>query len=163
LPFIVKIIFFTFYSNPFSFLKCSHTGSSLQMITLDFRSDNVSTAHLNDAPTITLIVSWNDAADNQESASFAILVNPRANLFHSAGIFHCSSNSLLIFTKSSYFTYVHGINPASPGFSINTFENNCFTTTSICLSFSPCHWSEYTFFTSLIIYFCAWISHTISL
>jgi hypothetical protein len=74
------------------------------MITLDFKSDNVSTAHLNDAHTITLIVSWNEAADSQESASFAILVNPKANLLHSAAIFHCSSNSLLILTKSSYFT-----------------------------------------------------------
>jgi hypothetical protein len=109
------------------------------MITFDFKSDRVSTAHLNEAQTITLIVSWNDAADSQESVSFAILVNPNANLFHSAGSFPSASNSLLIFTKSSYFTYVHGINPDSPGFSINTFENNCFTTTSMCLSFNPCH------------------------
>jgi hypothetical protein len=96
-------------------------------------------APLNEEPTITLIVSWNDAADSQESVSFAIFVRPRANLLHSAGIFHCASNSLFIFKKSSYLVYVPGINQASPGFSINTLENSCLTTTSICLSFNHCH------------------------
>jgi len=52
------------------------------MITFDFRSDSSSIAHFNDAPTITLIVSWNDAADNQESVSLAIFVRPKASLLH---------------------------------------------------------------------------------
>jgi hypothetical protein len=58
------------------------------MITLDFKSDKLSIAHLKEAPTITLIVSWKEAADNHESVHFAIFVRPKANLLHSAGSFH---------------------------------------------------------------------------
>jgi|GEM_PF-2231289 len=51
----------------------------------------------------------------------------------------------------------------SPESSTNTFENICLTITSICLSFTSCPCELYTFFTSLIMYFCAWRSQTISM
>ncbi|OQY37645.1 MAG: hypothetical protein B6229_08140 [Spirochaetaceae bacterium 4572_7] len=98
----------------------------------------MSTAPLIEAHTITLIVSWNDAADNQDSDPLAIFVSPRANLLPWAGILPCASSSSFIVTKSSYFICVPGINDVSPGFSINTLENNCFTTTSICLLLIHC-------------------------
>jgi hypothetical protein len=44
----------------------------------------VSIAHLKDAHTITLIVSWNDAEASHESVSFAIFVSHKANLLHLA-------------------------------------------------------------------------------
>jgi hypothetical protein len=70
------------YSYQFAFLYISHTGSNLPIITLDFRSERVSTAPLIEAHTITLIVSWNDAADSHDSDHFAIFVSQSANLFH---------------------------------------------------------------------------------
>jgi hypothetical protein len=91
------------YSYQLAFLYISHTGNNLPIITLDLRSDNVSTAHLIDAQTITLIVSWNDAADNQDSVPLAILVSQSANLLPCAGILPCDSNSAFILEKSSYF------------------------------------------------------------
>lgn len=133
------------------------------MITLDLRSDNSSIDPLSEAETITLIVSWNDAADNQESVSLAIFVNHNANLFPLAGFLPSSSNCLLILMKSSYFAYVPGMKLDSPESSINTLENNCLITTSICLSFKSCPCAIYTFLTSLMIYLCVSKSPTMSL
>jgi hypothetical protein len=109
------------------------------MITFAFRSDRLSTAPFRDAQTITLIVSWNDAAESRDSVSLAMFVNHIANLVHLAAFFHSFSSNLFTVLNSSYLTRVHGTKLLSPESSINTFEKICFNTTSICLSFNACH------------------------
>gem|GEM_PF-3547172 len=76
-------------------LKLLPIGNGLPRITLDLRSHNSSIAPFKLFSTITLTVSWKEAADNQEAHSLATCVRPNISLCH-------FGKSLLSFLNTSH-------------------------------------------------------------
>jgi len=86
-----------------------------------------------------LIVSWNEAADNQLSELLASFVSHIRSLFHFGTCFPSFLSSFDTFTKSSYFIISPGINVLSPTSSTYILENKFLTISSTYLLLMSCH------------------------
>ena len=103
-------------------------------MTFSFKPWSVSTLPLIAASVKTLVVSWKDAAERNESLSRAAFVIPRINGLATAGCFPASNTSLLAFVNSTIEILLPGIKEVSPPSTIKTFLNIWRTITSMCLS-----------------------------
>ena len=86
-------------------------GISLPKITFSFNPDNSSTFPLIAASVKILVVSWNDAADKNESVSNAALVIPKRIGIPVAGFLPTITASLLPAENSRKLTRLPGKRP----------------------------------------------------
>ncbi len=70
-------------------------GISLPMITFSLRPSSLSTLPLTAASVRTVVVSWKDAADKNESVSTADLEMPKSNGPNFAGFFPSNNRSFV--------------------------------------------------------------------
>ena len=89
------------------------------MITFSFNPSNSSVLPLIAASVNTFVVSWNDAADKNESVAKDAFVIPSSTLFPFAGLFP-SSIALLFASSNSYISTNEAVtNPVSLGLKEN--------------------------------------------
>ncbi len=96
----------------------------------------------------TRVVSWNEAAEMNESVDSEALVMPSRTFSYTAGRPPLAIALSFSSSSSERSTCSPGMNGASPASTICTRRNICRTITSMCLSliFTPC--SRYTSWTS---------------
>ena len=95
-------------------------GISLPRITFSLRPIRGSTFPLIAASVRTLVVSWNDAAERNDSVAREAFVIPRRTLEPLAGSLPSASSLSFVFSKSSQSTRLPGRKSESPFSSILT-------------------------------------------
>ena len=89
----------------------------------------------------TLVVSWKDAADTNESVASEALVIPRRILSNSIKAFPSSERILFFSATADSSACSPKIKSESPGSVISTFLSICLKITSMCLSDISTPWS----------------------
>ncbi|CPH89284.1 Uncharacterised protein [Bordetella pertussis] len=92
------------------------------------------------ASVSTRVVSWNDAAEMNESVDSEALVIPSSTLSYEAGRLSSATTRSFSLSSSERSTCSPGMNSVSPGSTMFTRRSIWRTITSMCLSliFTPC-------------------------
>ena len=116
-------------------------GTNLPTITFSFRPFSGSTFPLIAASVRTLVVSWNDAAEINDSVCKDALVIPIKTLSPVAGVLPSDFNFSLILSNLILSTISPGRYEESPDDFTSIFFNICLNIVSICLSLiiTPCN------------------------
>ena len=110
------------------------------MITFSFSPSRWSTFPSIEASVSTFVVSWNDAAERNDSVASDALVIPRISGSKVACSFLIPATRVFSRSSTTLSTSWPGSSSVSAAFSTRTFFNICRTISSMCLSWmsTPC-------------------------